>query len=73
MFIHELPEAKQLFTSIANEKDLTKNLAFNLEKNKNLYGLYRNEFAKIINLFFSNKKPTFDEIYNVIIKYRDQL
>ena len=52
-----------------DEKDLTKNLAFNLEKNSHLYILYKNEFNKIINLFF-NEKPTFDDIYSLIIKYR---
>ncbi len=55
-----------------DNKDLTKNLAFNLEKDSNLYNLYKKEFEKIVNLFY-NKKPTFDEIYGTIIQYKNRL
>jgi predicted nucleotidyltransferase component of viral defense system len=55
-----------------DNKDITKNLAFNLDKDADLYKLYKDEFEKTRSLFFTTT-PNFDEVYATIVKYRENL
>ena len=66
-----LEHKKRRFRS-HDELDLKKNLAFNLDHDQNLYNKYKNQFKKIEPLFMFST-PNFDEIYNKIITFRDQL
>lgn len=56
----------------ADESNINENLAFNLEKDEALFSLYSNEYNKIKPLFIG-EFVSFDEIYNTIIEYRDQM
>lgn len=50
-------------------KDLTVNLAFNLERDRVLFETYKMEFLEIKSLFIS-EFPSFDEIYESLIEIR---
>lgn len=55
-----------------DEKDLTKNLAFNLDKDKKLFEEYSNQYDSIEGLFIS-EMPAFESIFEKIAEYREIL
>jgi len=55
-----------------DEKDLAKNLAFNLDKNEQLFKEYSNKYNFIEGLFIS-EMPTFESIFKKISEHRETL
>lgn len=54
---------------LADNLKLKENIAFNLDKNKELFDVYEEKFNKL--KLFYDEKPTFSEIYESIINIKD--
>ncbi len=54
------------------EQDLTKNLAFNLDKHKNIFDEYSKQYQAIEGLFIT-EMPTFEIIFDKIIQFRESM